>query len=136
MTPMVASYQADIHGGKNSKGLKANCTDCHLPHDGAASYFFGKMKISLHDAWAQLFYDKSKIDWQDKRKHSNAYVYETGCTSCHQNLQTSGSQAGKAFLAHRDYYEKRTDKTCVQCHENVGHKDLGTYLNANLGAKK
>jgi len=137
MEPMVQSYRKDIHGGANPKGLKAECNDCHLPHSSATGYFMSKMKISLHDAWAQMTYDKDKIDWAGKRAHAKDFVFESGCTSCHGNLETSGVQAGKAFNAHRDYYAGRTtEKTCIECHEHVGHKDLGLYLNANIGAKK
>lgn len=132
MEPMIQSYKADIHGGKNPRGLQADCVTCHLPGDSLGSYLLGKIKISAHDAWAELTYDKSKIDWHAKRKEAKHFVYDTGCLSCHKNLQNSTS-AGKAFLAHKDYFDKKTTKTCVECHEQVGHDSLGIYLNAMKG---
>jgi cytochrome c-type protein NapC len=34
----------------------------------------------------------------------------------------------KAFNGHRAYFSGNTDKHCVSCHENVGHKNLGDHL--------
>lgn len=35
----------------------------------------------------------------------------------------------KAFLPHRDYFEKLTKKHCVECHlDEVGHKNLSIHL--------
>lgn len=130
MKPMIKAYENDVHGGKNPHGIKVSCADCHLPHDNVPSYLWGKFKISAHDAWAQLTYDKDKIDWQAKRKRVKEFVYESACLSCHSNLKDA-MHAGKSFLAHRDYFEKKTQKTCLDCHSNVGHKDLGYYLPKN-----
>lgn len=132
MDPMIESYKADIHGGKNQKGLQADCVTCHLPGDSLSAYLVGKVKISMHDAWAELTYDKSKIDWNKKRKEAKNFVYDSGCLTCHKNLQNAPATE-KTFLSHRDYFGKITKKTCVECHKNVGHSSLGIYLNAMKG---
>ncbi len=48
--------------------------------------------------------------------------------TCHTNLENATSGNTKAFVAHKEYFEKRTDKRCVDCHENVGHHNLGDYV--------
>ncbi|WP_424578633.1 NapC/NirT family cytochrome c [Arcobacter sp. 7ABA8] len=48
--------------------------------------------------------------------------------NCHTNLQNATSSNTKAFIAHKEYFEKRTDKKCVECHKNVGHHILGDYI--------
>jgi len=128
MQPMADSYHADIHGGNNSKGLKATCVACHLPHDTMVNYMWQKVGISLHDVRVQVLSDTSKIDWNAKRKHAKTFVYDSGCVSCHTNLQEATMRDPKAFIAHKEYFEGRTDKTCVECHANVGHHVLGDYL--------
>ncbi len=128
MKPMAESYQKDIHGGNNKVGFEANCVSCHLPHDNNLNYLVQKVKTSVHDIRVQWFGDLKSIDWEAKRKHSSHFVYDSGCMSCHKDLQIQTMQSQKAFVAHRDYFAKRVDKKCVGCHENVGHKNLGFYL--------
>ena len=128
MQPMINSYHADVHGGKNPEGIKVNCLGCHAPHDSLLNYLFTKATTGTHDAIAEVFYDKSKIDWEAKRKHAKDFVYDSGCMSCHTNLRQATQSNHRAFIAHKDYFLKRTTKTCVACHSNVGHFELSKYL--------
>lgn len=128
MKPMADSYREDVHGGKNSLGVTATCVDCHLPHDSLASYLFEKAKTGLHDVRVQNFTDTSNIDWETKRKRAKDFVYDSGCMSCHTNLRDATMSNPKGFIAHKEYFEKRTDKKCVECHNNVGHHILGDYI--------
>jgi napC/nirT cytochrome c family protein len=41
---MVIAYQDDIHSGKGKTGIKAQCVDCHLPHDNIVKYVYQKAK--------------------------------------------------------------------------------------------
>jgi cytochrome c-type protein NapC len=34
----------------------------------------------------------------------------------------------KSFLPHRDYFAGRIKDSCVDCHTDAGHKNLGNYL--------
>lgn len=128
MEPMVESYKADVHGGNNPKGLRATCVECHLSHDSLFDYLYTKAATGLHDVRVQFFGDLENIDWEAKRKHASKFTYDSGCMNCHTNLREATTSDPKAFIAHKEYYEKRTDKTCVECHKNVGHHILGDYL--------
>ncbi len=130
MQPMIDSYHQDVHGGKGQLGIKAKCVDCHLPHDSLANYMVAKAKTGIHDAVAELTYDKSKIDWQGKRKHAKTFVYDSGCLECHGNLQEATMANHKAFIAHKAYFLEGRE-TCVECHMNVGHHNLGDYISRN-----
>lgn len=128
MKPMVDSYKMDVHGGAGSHGMEVKCVDCHLPHDSMANYLTTKVKTGWHDFYVENFGDPSKTDWQEMRKHRESYTYDSACISCHKNLKDSAESNLKAFNAHRKYFAKTTTKTCVGCHENVGHKNLGLFL--------
>lgn len=128
MQPMADSYRADVHGGNNPDGFKADCVSCHLPHEGLATYLFAKAQTGLHDFRVENFGDPKSIDWEAKRKHAKHFVYDSGCMSCHVNLHEATTGNPKAFIAHKEYFEKRTDKKCVECHKNVGHHILGDYI--------
>ncbi len=128
MKPMIESYKKDVHGGNNKVGFEAQCVSCHLPHNNTANYLVQKVETSFHDIKVQWFEDLKSIDWEASRKRRSEFTYDSGCVSCHVNLQQSTMSSQKAFVAHRDYFAKRIDKKCVDCHNSVGHKNLGFYL--------
>ncbi len=130
MTPMVDSYREDVHGGAGPRGVQAKCTQCHIPHDNAINYMFMKTRFGIHDAWAQLTYDLDAIDWQEKRAHSENFVFDSGCLECHSDLERSSESSSVSFVAHRPYFLGQIDDKCVTCHSRVGHNDLSSHLAA------
>ena len=130
MEPMVVAYRRDVHGGANATGTAADCSGCHLPHDGSISYLIAKVQTGFHDVWAQLTYDLDEIDWQAKRAERDHFVYDSGCLHCHSRLEEATSSNSKAFVAHKPYFLGLVDRTCVSCHDAVGHVDLDAGLRA------
>ena len=128
MTPMVVSFTQDVHGGNNASGFKGKCVDCHLPHNNLVNYVVAKSYFGFHDVWAQTFYNLETIDWQAKRKEREHYVFDSGCMSCHKELERASMKDSKAFVAHKPYFLGEVDKKCVSCHENVGHLNLTDHL--------
>ena len=137
MDPMNAAYHEDAHGGNNKLGIKAECSACHLNHTSAYTYVLTKLKVSINDRYKTFFTDTDKIDWRKKREHASHFVYDSGCLTCHSNLKNV-IQAGKSFLPHRDYFVlgNPNKKSCVDCHEHVGHKNLGLQIDKFEAIKK
>lgn len=127
MEPMVKSYHASTHGGNNPRGIMAACTDCHVSHENVFSHFVSKAQSGTHDVWITLIKDESTLDWQAKRFEHNNYVYDSGCLTCHRNLEA----ATQDKETHRNYFEGVTDSQCVDCHEEVGHDNFNKYLLEN-----
>jgi len=128
MRPFVASYGLVVHGGNNPFGFRARCTDCHLPHDNLPHYLAAKAETGLNDVWVESFGDAAKIDWAQKAKDPDRYVYDSGCLKCHGNLRRETLSNPRAFLPHRAYFAGTTTRTCVDCHSNVGHKYLAEFI--------
>ncbi len=128
MEPMRRSYEQDVHGGNNKMGVVVDCLGCHLPHDGPFHYAVAKAQTGLHDIWAELTYDLEKIDWIAKRERREHYVYDSGCLSCHQNLERATMASNRAFVAHKPYFLGTTEKKCVSCHQFVGHHNLKDFI--------
>lgn len=128
MVPMGKSYEQDVHGGNNVDGTRAECTQCHLPHESQIDYLLAKARTGTHDIWAELTKDTDTIDWRSMRERREEYVHDSGCLHCHSQLQRATEGNNKAFVAHRPYFLGETDKHCVSCHEHVGHHQLGEYL--------
>jgi cytochrome c-type protein NapC len=128
MEPFEKAHTADIHGGKNAHGVRATCAQCHLPHDSSLNYMMTKARTGIHDLWVENFGNPENINWEAKRSHREDYVYDSGCVTCHTNLQEATMASNKAFVAHRDYFLGDIDDMCVTCHENVGHADLSFFI--------
>lgn len=128
MEPFESAHEADVHGGQNAHGVRATCAQCHLPHDSSFNYLYTKGRTGIHDMWVENFGDPENIDWEAKRAHRENYTYDSGCITCHTNLQEATMATNKAFIAHRDYFLGITDDQCTTCHEHVGHADLSDYI--------
>lgn len=127
MEPFVLSNADNHHGGNNDFGIKASCTACHLPHDNSANYLYVKARTGLHDIFAETFYDTSAIDWKAKTEHREDFVYDSGCLTCHVELEAATQDTEE----HTRYFAGTTDSKCVTCHEEVGHSNLNKYLLQN-----
>ena len=124
MQPFAASHADNNHGGNNEYGIAASCTDCHLPHDSSANYFYTKAETGIHDIWVETFTDTSNIDWKAKTEHREEFVYDSGCLSCHVELE----KATQGKEEHQRYFAGETTSQCVSCHEEVGHSNLNKHL--------
>jgi len=125
MKAVAQAYEEDIHGGMNKFGVKAHCVDCHLPHDNVVQYVSAKAYSGAKDVLGELFWAKS-FDWMGNLQHREEFTYSSGCRQCH-DLNAIRYEIPKAYLAHRDY-KMGVVKSCVHCHQHVGHKDIKDYL--------
>jgi len=130
MKPMAAAYRDDVHGGKNTWGIRAECVDCHLPHNNPVNYLYRKAVTGMHDVWAEFTYDLDSIDWEAMRERREHYVYDSGCLHCHTKLEAASEINNKTFVAHKPYFLGATKEQCASCHKYVGHKNLGEKLSS------
>ena len=127
--PIGSSYRESLHGGNNASGWRATCSDCHIPQDNAFHYLWVKCIHGVVDPTMELLKDPYDIDWHGNRERRQAYVYDSGCLSCHLYLEEKTQGNLKAFLPHRRYFSS-DDLTCVECHQHAGHARLGHHLEA------
>jgi cytochrome c-type protein NapC len=133
MRPMVDAYREDVHGGAGEHGIQAACTDCHASHDNPIAYLWSKTRGGTHSLWAQLTYDIDEIDWEAKREERERLVHDSGCLKCHSDLERASEKDRSTFIAHRAYFQGRTQKQCVTCHQRVGHANLSAHLDRYFG---
>ena len=127
MAPMGATYLLSTHGGQNRLGMKARCTDCHLPHDEPLRYIFAKAQRGLKDVWAQWTLDSDKIDWKAKRPQREHFV-ESGCLQCHEGLKSGANRNHPIlFAGGTSPFDGRRFR-CIDCHFDVGHPGLEDAL--------
>jgi nitrate/TMAO reductase-like tetraheme cytochrome c subunit len=132
MAPMRASFDQDVHGGNGKTGIRANCVDCHLPHNNLMNYIFTKAKNGSIEVGAHFFGNVDTFDWQNHREERAKFVFDDGCKKCHTNYTTNEKFSAKARQMHQHYNALiGTDKElgCASCHAEVGHNGLNNMLN-------
>lgn len=134
--PMAdAAWKKSVHYDTRS-GFHTGCVECHLPPKGKG-YLWAKATTGLRDLWAKWTKDSASFDWDDKARLevARAYVYESSCKHCHENLFPGKlSKAGEdAHLYYTHYAEskKSDDLHCINCHLNAGHFIVGYTHGSN-----
>jgi len=135
MKPFRTTWTKSKHGRSNPKGLTAQCTDCHLPHDNLITYVTTKAYTGARDIVNNFIIDPFEYDWIGRTEARREFTYDASCRSCHQNLTPQGMRTA-GLLAHRQYLLGDLDKRCVDCHQHVGHKDLKTEVHSYFGQKQ
>ena len=138
MKVFYETWEAGIHGPAHKGVVRAECADCHLPHDNLINYLISKVKFGINDYVAHLKGKGTPEHWLEHWKHKVPYkhqAYESGCRECHQNLVAEGIPL-KAFTAHRQYELGMTRENCITCHQTVGHGDVITAMQEELARQK
>jgi len=123
------TWIAGRHGPGRDGTVAAKCTDCHLPHEGVLPNLTKKAMLGANDAYVHYF--GTEPDWIENLEHRDEFTFDSGCKKCHVELVAPDIPL-KAFLAHRDYLTGETEKTCISCHTDVGHKNLIEHLQKQM----
>ena len=113
----------------NRTGVRAMCSDCHVPHSYPAKLFY-KARVGIADAFAELKgtiatqekFDKERwrlanIVWEEMRENNSA-----NCRSCHDPAAwDSKKQSEDATKSHKKFLSGKA--TCIDCHTGVAHKE-------------
>jgi nitrate/TMAO reductase-like tetraheme cytochrome c subunit len=132
MSPMVAAYENDPHGGAGKSGMKVACVICHLPHENLFNYIVTKAKNGVVEGAIHFFGNPENINWQANRAKRQYFVLDQGCISCHINYKTNKNISPKGLKMHTHYKQLLgTSKKigCASCHVEVGHKGLRSMIN-------
>jgi cytochrome c nitrite reductase small subunit len=102
----VMSDQYDQWTRSSHKAV-AQCNDCHTPHDVVGKY----MTKASNGFWHSFAFTTQEYPDNIRIKPSNLRIAEQACRSCHADI------VDQTNMAHDDTEER----TCVSCHQNVGH---------------
>lgn len=121
-------YEASSHFS-NTSGVRAGCSDCHLPHDNWFELVWTKAVVSL-DIIPEMM---GKLDTAEKyeahRAEMAADVWRQFkandskfCRSCHSIAAMNLEAQGRAVARRHSQAESRGE-TCIDCHYGIVHKE-------------
>lgn len=122
-----AEYKDTIHS-KNRTGVKAICSDCHVPHD--------LVGLVLHKAGALrdlMFHFEGTIDTRQKfvdhrlamAKKVWIHMKETDsqeCRNCHDQAAMAKDMQGRTAQKQHQQLYNGSGATCIDCHYGIAHK--------------
>ena len=123
---VFAELKTTIHYN-NRSGVRAVCSDCHVPHDWTDK-IARKMQASK-EVWGKVFGTiNTREKFLDKRlelaKHEWARLKANDsleCRNCHQyDSMDLTRQAPRAAWIHQNYLGTGKN-TCIDCHKGVAH---------------
>jgi len=122
-----AEYEASSHF-RNASGIRAECSNCHLPEDNWFDYITTKMVVSLDiipeltgqvdtpEKWEAHRGEMAEKVWAEYRADDSRY-----CRHCHtpeaMNFALQ-SQMGRGAHQNPD----AQNRTCIDCHAGLVHK--------------
>ena len=120
-------YEASSHF-QNAAGVRAGCSDCHLPHDNWFNLVYTKMVVSL-DVVPELMgkldtaekYEAHRAEmaesvWREYKENDSAY-----CKHCH-SFDAMNLEAQDRRTARRHSKAMEGEGTCIDCHWGLVHK--------------
>lgn len=119
-------YEASSHF-VNTAGVRAGCSDCHLPHDNWFELVWTKAVVSL-DIIPEVM---GKIDTAEKYEAHRAEMAESVwrkykdndskfCRSCHA-FEAMDLEAQDRRVARRHSRAAESGDTCIDCHYGIVH---------------
>jgi cytochrome c-type protein NapC len=118
-------YQETIHF-KNRTGVRAICSDCHVPRDWTHK-MARKMKASL-EVWSKLI---GRVDTKEKFEANRMRLatdewarmkaaQSRECRNCH-NFEAMSGEVQKQTVYLKHMKAKQEGGTCIDCHKGIAH---------------
>jgi cytochrome c-type protein NapC len=124
---VYAELQGTIHW-TNRSGVRAVCSDCHVPHDWTDK-IARKMQASK-EVWGHIFGTINTRDkFLDMRRHLAEREWarmaandSLECRNCHSDESMDiTKQSARAVEAHETFLFTG-ERTCIDCHKGIAHK--------------
>jgi len=122
---VYVEYQETIHY-KNRTGVRAICSDCHVPHDWSHK-IVRKIQASK-EVWSKLTgyvdtkekFETHRMEMATKEWNRMKSVGSRECRNCHDfDNMDAKKQKPKAQKMHAQ--AKLEGKTCIDCHKGIAH---------------
>jgi len=119
-------YQKTIHY-KNAAGVRAICSDCHVPHEWGPK-MWRKFKASFNELPHKILgtvdtpekFNAHRLEMAERVWASMKETNSRECRNCHDiNNMVFADQKHRAQEQHKD--SLKTGETCIDCHKGIAH---------------
>ena len=130
--PIVVEIRETIHYS-NRSGVRAICSDCHVPHDWTDKIIrkvqaskelvaFAMGTINTTEKFQARRGHLAHREWQRMTKNDSQE-----CRNCHDFDFMDFSEQGRRSVVQHSTALASGEKTCVDCHKGVAHRlpDMG-----------
>ncbi|UJF16918.1 NapC/NirT family cytochrome c [Vibrio sp. SS-MA-C1-2] len=125
--PIVEEIQETIHYS-NRSGVRAECADCHLPHDWpsklarklqASKEIYGDLigVIDTDEKFNERRLEIASVEWQRLKANDSQE-----CRNCHQFEFMDFSEQGPRGARLHATELASGEKTCIDCHKGIAHE--------------
>lgn len=112
----------------NPSGVRAICSDCHVPHDWtdkvarkmqASKEVWGKIfgTINTRDKFQAMRLEMAQREWA--RFESNDSLE---CRNCHSERAMDFTRQSKRAAEAHEKFLATGEKTCINCHKGIAHE--------------
>lgn len=131
-------YVGTVHYA-NRSGVRAVCSDCHVPHPWAYK-ILRKIQASgelYHKVMGSVDtpekFEAKRVDLAKRVWATMKATDSRECRNCHTfDAMSKEAQTGSAWRRHSTAEKKR--KTCIDCHKGIAHKDVSAYYEEEEGS--
>ena len=125
--PIVEEIRETIHYS-NRSGVRAICSDCHVPHDWTAKIIrkvqaskelvaFAMGTIDTTEKFRERRGHLANREWQRMKNNDSRE-----CRNCHDFDFMDFSEQGRRSVVQHSTALATGEKTCVDCHKGVAHR--------------
>lgn len=112
----------------NRSGVRAKCSDCHVPHDWTDK-IARKMQASK-EVWGKVFGTiATREKFQQKRRELAEHEWarlkandSLECRNCHDFEFMDFTRQSKRAAEQHSTALARGEKTCIDCHKGIAHQ--------------
>ena len=125
--PIVEEIRETIHYS-NRSGVRAICSDCHVPHDWTAKIIrkvqaskelvaFAMGTIDTTEKFRERRGHLANREWRRMKNNDSRE-----CRNCHDFDFMDFSEQGRRSVVQHSTALATGEKTCVDCHKGVAHR--------------
>lgn len=124
---VYSELQGTIHF-TNRSGVRAICSDCHVPHEWTAK--MARKMAASKEVWGKIF---GTIDTREKFEAHRLQLANNEwrrlkannsleCRNCHQYESMDFTKQSKRAVDAHSTFLARGEKTCIDCHKGIAHQ--------------
>ena len=124
----AAEFKDTIHD-VNRTGVRATCSDCHIPHHSVVAMLARKTEAGIRDIYGEITGVISTKEKYEKERHRMAVHVWTDmkrtdsreCRHCHTPAKMDPERQSDAAKA--KHAELKSGMTCIDCHSGIAHSE-------------